>query len=114
MKIYPKQSKLDKKSNNFYFGDYDEIPVGVSFATLSKNGINKDKLHYHKKGYEFYITTQGSGIMEIEGKEIELNNEQMVMVEPGEKHKIKSAKKTPFSFFVFCTVKNKADKIILE
>jgi len=114
MKIYPKQTKSDRQSSDFYFGNYGEIPVGVSFATINENGVNGDRLHYHKKGFEFYITTQGSGIIEINDKEIELTNEQMIMVEPGEKHKIKSAKETPFSFFVFCTTKEKEDKIILE
>lgn len=114
MKIYPKQTKSDRKSSDFYFGNYGEIPIGVSFATINKNGINGDKLHYHKKGFEFYITTQGSGIIEIEGREIVLNNEQMIMVEPGEKHKIKSVKNTPFSFYAICTVKEKEDKVILE
>lgn len=114
MKIYPKQSKSDRQSSDFYFGNYGEIPIGVSFATINENDISGDKLHYHKKGFEFYITTQGTGLLEVEGKEIELSEEQMVMIEPEEKHKIKSAKKAPFAFFAICTIKDKDDKIILE
>jgi len=114
MKIYPKQSKTDRRSADFYFGNYGEIPIAISSATINKSGIIGDKLHYHKKGYEFYLTTQGAGLLEIEGKEVELTEKKLVMVEPGEKHKIKSATKTPFSFIAIVNIKNKNDKCVIE
>lgn len=114
MRIYPKQSKTDRASDDFYFGNYGEIPIAISSATINENGVVDDKLHYHKKGYEFYLTIQGSGLLEIEGKKVELNQEIFVMVEPGEKHKIKSAIKTPFSFIVISDIKDKDDKFFAE
>jgi mannose-6-phosphate isomerase-like protein (cupin superfamily) len=113
MKIYPKQSKTDRTSDDFYFGDYGEIPIAISSATINDNGVVGDKLHYHKKGFEFYLTIEGSGLLEIEGKEVELNKEIFVMVEPGEKHKIKSAIKTPFSFISISNIKDKDDKLVV-
>jgi mannose-6-phosphate isomerase-like protein (cupin superfamily) len=114
MKIYPKRSKTDRASDDFYFGNYGEIPIAISSATINENGVVGDKLHYHKKGYEFYLTIQGSGLLEIEGKEVELDQDVLAMVEPGEKHKIKSAIKTPFSFIAISNIKDKDDKFIAE
>jgi len=114
MKIYPKRSKTDRVSDDFYFGDYGEIPIAISSATINENGVVGDKLHCHKKGYEFYLTIQGSGLLEIEGKEVELNQEIFVMVEPGEKHRIKSTIKTPFSFIAISNIKDIDDKFEIE
>ena len=114
MKIYPKQSKTDRASDDFYFGDYGQISIAISSATINENGVSGDKLHFHKKGQEYYMTTQGAGLLIVEGEEVELNPNTLVMVEPGEKHKIIAATKTPFSFIVIATVKDKDDKVILE
>ncbi|MDD4332851.1 MAG: cupin domain-containing protein [Patescibacteria group bacterium] len=116
MKIYPKQSKSDRQTDDFYFGDYGEIPIGVSFVTIDKNNQDEmqDKLHYHLKSKEFYIILEGEGILEVENKEIILNSNSMIMVEPNEKHRIVKAIKLPFSFIAISTEKNKNDKIIIE
>lgn len=114
MKIFPKQSKSDRQSSDFYFGDYGEIPIGLSCATMNKDSIIEDNLHYHKKGFEFYLTISGAGIIEIEGKDVELTEERLVMVEPGEKHIIKAVVKAPFSFIAISTTKEKNDKVISD
>ncbi|NQU99683.1 MAG: cupin domain-containing protein [Parcubacteria group bacterium] len=116
MKIYKKQSKSLRESGNYYFGDYSEIPIGVSFSTIGESNKNKikDKLHYHKKSNEFYIILEGEGTLEIENKEIALDRNSMIMVEPNEKHKITKVTKTPFRFIAITTEKDKDDKVIVE
>ena len=116
MKIYKKQSKSLRESENYYFGNYGEIPIGVSFATINESNKNeiKDKLHYHVKSNEFYIILEGEGILEIEGKEFVLNSDSMIMVEPNEKHKITKATKLPFRFIAISTEKAKNDKVIID
>lgn len=114
MKIFPKQTKTDRESSDFYFGNYGEIPIGISSATILDVGTSNDLLHYHKKSHEFYLTIKGAGILEIEGVEYMLDENHLLMVEPGEKHKVKAATKTPFSFIAITTVKNKDDKVVLE
>ncbi len=116
MKIYEKKLKSSRESENFYFGDYGEIPIGISFAGVNKNNKEKinDKLHFHKESNEFYITIGGEGILEVEGKEIILNKNSVVMIEPQEKHKIIKATKIPFNFIVISTRKKGDDKIVIE
>jgi len=61
MKTYPRQSKELRESGNYYFGNYGEIPIGVSFAEINESdGEIHDKLHYHIKSNECYITLEGA------------------------------------------------------
>jgi len=116
MKIYPRQSKLTKGPGNFFFGDYGEIPISVSLTTINKNNVSKgkDTRHFHKEGHEFYFTIKGKAIIEIEGKEVILDKDCLVMVEPGEKHFVKKVLEMPFSVLTICTVKKKNDKVMVE
>lgn len=116
MKVYLRQDKTQRGPGNFFYGDYGEIPIGLSYTTIDKNNLSrsKDTEHYHKEGYEFYYTIKGKGIIEIEGKEAVLDNKHLVMVEPGEKHYVKKVLKMPFSVLTVCTTKEKEDKVVLD
>lgn len=116
MKIYPKQEKSSREPGNYYFGNYWEIPVGVSFATIDENNKDeiKDKLHYHIKSDELYIVLDGEWILEIENQEVLLTPDSMVMIEPNEKHRIIKATKMPFRFIAISTTKDKNDKVVVE
>jgi len=115
MKIFPRKDKTQRGEGNFYFGNYGEIPLGISQTRIDEKNIDKSKdtLHYHKKGTEFYLTTEGKAILEVEGNEVELNENQLVMVEPGEKHYVKMVTVTPFSVISICTTKKPDDKVII-
>ena len=115
MKIFPRKDKTVRGLGNFYFGDYGEIPIGISQTRIDTNNLDKSKdtAHYHKKGTEFYFTIEGKAILEVEGNEIELNENQLAMVEPGEKHYVKRVIKNPFSVISICTTKDPDDKVIV-
>ena len=116
MKVYLRRDKTQRGHGNFFYGDYGEIPIGLSYTTIDKNNVStsKDTEHYHKEGYEFYFTIRGEGIIEVEGKEAVLDNKHLVMVEPGEKHYVKKVLKIPFSVLTVCTTKEKDDKVVLD
>lgn len=113
MQIFERQTKKNRGSGNYFFGDYGEIPIGISQIRIneaeSQNFI--DPVHFHKMGTEYYLTIEGTGVIEIEGQEVELNEKQMVMVEPGEKHAVKRIFKTPLTIICFCTTKDPNDKV---
>ena len=115
MKIFPRKEKVIRGPGNFYFGDYDGISIGISETRINKDNLakSKDTLHYHKQGNEFYLTTEGMAVIEIEGKEIELNPNRLIMVESGEKHYIKKVIKIPFCVIAICTTKDPNDKVIV-
>lgn len=111
MKTYPKTSK--QRPGHFYFGDYDQINLGLSYAYEEKVGPFEDRLHYHKTGQEYYWVMQGEGILEVEGKQVKLTPDQLLMVETGEKHHITQVTQAPFAVAVICTVKSEEDKVIV-
>ena len=55
----------------------------------------------------------GDYILEVEGEEITLDKNHLVMVEPGEKHFVKKVIKLPFSCLSICTVKKRGDKVVV-
>lgn len=116
MKIYQRQGKSTKGPGNFFFGDYGEIPISVSLTIIGKNNVSKSKdtRHLHKEGHEFYFTIDGKAIIEIEGKEVILDKNHLIMVEPGEKHFVKKILEMPFSVLTICTVKKKSDKVMIK
>lgn len=109
MKIYPKTPKANP--GHFYFGNYGEIDLGFSYVHEEKIGPFQDPLHSHQKGTEYYWTIQGEGLLEVDGNLGSLTPNQLVAVEPGEKHRIHSVIQAPFQVLVICTVKEKGDKI---
>lgn len=116
MKVFPRKDKALRGPGYFYFGDYGEIPIQASFTTINEKSQDKSKdtKHFHKEGHEFYFTFKGKGIIEIEGKEVVLDEEHLVMVEPGEKHFVKKIEKFPFSVLTICTLKKKDDKVVVK
>lgn len=115
MKVFSRKDKTQRGPGNFYFGDYGEIPIGISQTRIDEKNIDKSKdtLHYHKQGIEFYLTIEGKAVLEVEGNQVELNENQLVMVEPGEKHYVKQVTQTPFSVISICTTKDPDDKIVV-
>lgn len=62
----------------------------------------------------FTSPLKGKGIIEVEGKEIVLDNKHLVMIEPGEKHFVKKVIKMPFSVLTICTMKKRGDKVVVR
>ncbi|OGV88623.1 hypothetical protein A2Z41_02095 [Microgenomates group bacterium RBG_19FT_COMBO_39_10] len=116
MKIFLRKDKKLRDPGNFYFGDYGEIPIGISLTTINEDNLDesKDTKHYHQKGYEFYFTIKGKAIIEIKDKEVVLDKNHLIMVEPGEKHYVKKILKTPFSVLSISTLKDKTDKVVAK
>lgn len=112
MKIFTQQEKTDKPGH-YFFGDYSEIDIAISQTTVSDDMVD-DVLHYHKDGKEYYVTTEGSAILEIDNAHVELRKNHIVMVEPYERHRLTKVLEKPFSCIVISTVKSKKDKIIIE
>jgi mannose-6-phosphate isomerase-like protein (cupin superfamily) len=56
-------------------------------AEVHQVEIDQAKLHYHEKTDEFYYVIDGSGIMLLDGEEIELHEGVVVYVPRGVRHK---------------------------
>lgn len=113
MKVYEKQIKGDGRGG--YWGDFGKIDMGWSYAEISKdNPFPGEKHHYHKVGTMYFLALEGSGILEVKGKKIELVENSLLRIDPGEKYKVIGAKNMPFRFIAVCTSKDPEEKIVIE
>ena len=114
MKKYPKRSKPLRSSGHHYFTPYGTAPLSLSLATINEKELSeKDVEHYHKTGYEFYLTLKGEAILNIEGEKVILNKDNVIMVEPKEKHFVEKVLKAPFSVIVVNSVNKEEDKVLV-
>jgi len=68
MKILSRKNKPLRKQGHYYFTEYGSSPASVSLVFINDNNLDQtpDRKHYHKKGYEFYVTVQGKGMLDVE------------------------------------------------
>jgi len=108
--------KTDKSLPGFaYWGDFGEIDTGWSSGEIvDNNKYPGEKLHYHKTGTTYFLSLSGVGLVQVDGKEIELPKETLLQINPGEKYKVLGAKETPFKYIVVCTSKERSEKVEVE
>lgn len=111
MKLFPKQQK--GKPNTYYYGDWGEIPAGFSVVNFEEfDQTFEDGKHLHEVATEFYLVTRGSILVEVNGRDIEVSSEQLLMVEPKEPHLVKSVLEFPCTWISFAFPKGeKTDKV---
>src|ERR1043165_4432165 len=90
--LYLAGTRLD---NDFCFGSGD---LGMLLSALPEDGAKAGEPGYHPGSTEVYITFQGSLILEcLEDKEVvpkQSGNNSVVVLPPGQCHRVKSALQT--------------------
>jgi mannose-6-phosphate isomerase-like protein (cupin superfamily) len=111
MKIF---QKTNKSIPGFgYWGNFGEIDVGISSGSISDNqSYRPEPLHHHQQGTTYFICLDGVGLIEVNGREIKLEKDQVLCINPQEKYRVVGAVNFPFEWLVFCTIKDPQDKIV--
>lgn len=68
-------------------GSFNESPLAMARA-VTKKVLESEKLHSHKNGFEYYIFLKGKAELMVEDKKIKVSEGDIILVEPGEKHKL--------------------------
>ena len=105
MNIFPRKPK--QTSGAFYFGEFDDIPLApfsISLATLDES-YEPEKPHYHTQNQKAYVTLEGEGIINVNGKEVSMTPETMIHIEPNEIHFVEKVTKAPLRFIVILSAK---------
>lgn len=55
--------------------------------SFSRVKISDARAHYHKRTTEFYYVLEGAGFIDLDGETVALSTGDMVMIEPGVKHR---------------------------
>ncbi len=112
MHIFPR--KLKQVPGSYYFGEFDDVPLApfsISLATLDESYAGESK-HYHTKNQKVYLTLEGEGILNVDGKEVAMRPEELIHVESNEVHFVEKVLKGPLKFVVILSAKEN-DKVTL-
>ena len=113
MNLFPRKAK--NTPGAFYFGEYDDVPLApfsISLATFDASFAGEKK-HYHSENQKVFVTLEGEGILNVDGKDVVLQPEMMVQVEPNEVHCVSKVTKAPLKFIVITSAKVD-DKVICD
>ncbi len=85
-----KKFKVDEK--NWYCGFWNSSPLEIGlFRGFSRKELYaREKLHFHKDFREYYLIIDGKMTLIINKKELLLKKYDLLMVEPGEIHRVTS------------------------
>lgn len=120
MKIYPFKPKLFKTYNDEgkqmkgwgYWGDASEIKMAISKGRIDSEEYAGEKPHAHLESYVYFIILAGSGIISVEGKDVTVQQDEVLEIAPGEKYQVKGAITKPFEWLVVGTVTGNKDKVV--
>ena len=114
MKIYSKKEKTTTPGFG-YWGDFGEIEMGWSYGEITDNqNFVGEKLHYHTLGTIYFLGLEGTGLLEVDGNQVELDKGSLLRIDPNEKYKVLRAKETPFKYIAVCTSKDPKEKVVAE
>ena len=91
MKIYRK-SKESEDEPTWVCGHWNGSPIEIGMGFRSEVGIGEVR-HYHPYR-EYYVVIEGAAELEVEGTIVALSTGMVVMVEPGEHHRVASIGET--------------------
>lgn len=80
----------ERSGTHLFCGHWNGSPVEIGLAAAPLREVpERELLHYHDY-HEYYVVLEGRAELEVEGKLTPLRPGIVVMVEPGEKHRVVS------------------------
>lgn len=74
--------------SHLFCGHWNGSPLEIGFLPEPLTKVpSSEALHYHDY-HEYYVVLEGRAELEVEGQTVPLRGNTVVMVEPGEKHRI--------------------------
>ena len=78
-----------KGASHLLCGHWNGSPVEIGLGNLIRHVPHGEVRHYHAYD-EYYLVLEGRGALEVEGDTVPLDANTVVMVEPGERHRVAS------------------------
>ena len=73
-----------------------------------------EKPHYHEKATQFFFILKGRAKFSIDGRIIELREQQAIQIDPKQKHFIANANPTDLEFILYSYPSTKNDRIEIK
>ena len=81
MKVFP------RTDGHLFCGHWNGSPVEIGLTGVFKSVPRNEAYHYHDY-HEYYLILRGRGMLNIEGQAVPLAANTVVMVQPGERHRV--------------------------
>lgn len=115
----PRQSKVrltDRVAEYATLGLGENCSIGIGYPfkmarAIITEPLKAEVLHSHNVGDEMYFFISGGAEMEVNGEKYTCQGGDMVIVGPGEEHRITKVHK-PVDYFVFNTHSEPDDKVV--
>lgn len=79
-----------RTESHLFCGHWNGSPVEVGFLPHPLTEVPSSEVLHHHDYYEYYVVLEGHAELEVEGRTVPLRADTVVMVEPGERHRIRS------------------------
>jgi len=80
--------KLYYRTNSHLIcGHWNGSPIEIGLTDVIKAIPDSEIYHYHKY-HEYYVIIHGKGTLNVEGRDVPLEANAAVMIQPGERHRI--------------------------
>lgn len=87
---------VTESGKGWFAGPWDSsLPVAIGYSD-----VGVDDPHLHDAMYEVYLVARGSSTADVNGRIVELNLGDMLVVEPGETHTFRSSSSDYLHFVV--------------
>lgn len=78
---------FEKSGTHLFCGHWNGSPVEIGLTEILFEVPETECLHFHDY-HEYYVVLHGSGVLEVDGHNVPLQEGTTVMVQPGEHHQI--------------------------
>jgi len=68
---------------------------GLHFYKPGERAHASEARHVHADHYEIFVNVQGKGVVEVEGVDYEFRTGDVILIEPGESHHVRSDEVDP-------------------
>jgi mannose-6-phosphate isomerase-like protein (cupin superfamily) len=73
--------------SHYFCGHWNGSPLEIGDSTLLREVPSSEARHFHDF-FEYYVVLEGEAELEVEGEAVRLEAGSVVMVHPGERHRI--------------------------
>lgn len=115
MKLLDKKEKSQRIGNSFYFGEFDEVDLGISVTEMkTADDVYQDAKHYHKESNEYYLVLIGKATFEVNGRKVVVDKDKALMVEAKEEHWLVEVNELPCTIISITSKKSRDDKVVVS
>lgn len=76
-----------RTNSHLFCGHWNGSPLEIGVTQTLKAIPPREVYHYHEY-HEYYVILQGRGRLNVEGREVPLEAQTVVMVQPRERHRV--------------------------